>query len=109
MKTTSIIALVLGVVSFLLGFFVYMEYVYFAGFPDGHITELASAQKKLFTIFTEIDAAFGLWFFCLFAIGMRKKINKKLYITSILYILFIAAVFIINYHLSLHLDDGVGG
>jgi ABC-type Na+ efflux pump permease subunit len=101
MKLNRIIAYLMGCLAFASSFIVYTKYIYLLGFPDGFITELGYAERKLAYIFIGISLILGVYFIYLGAIAGRKKIAKQLTTTIILHMIFIISSFIIDrcYHL----------
>ena len=41
------LACLLGLVTLILSFYIYEEYIRLLGFPDGYVTELGAAERKL--------------------------------------------------------------
>jgi hypothetical protein len=115
MKLFRILIYLPGIVALLLGTAAYMEYVYFAGFPDGYMSELVRAEKILFTFFFTSSVVFG--FLCLLHAwlaftknnGIYKEKNiKHLYYHSIAYIIILVIVGLIEYYLIIHCSGSVG-
>jgi hypothetical protein len=86
-----------------------MEYIYQLGFPDGHITELGYAERRLAYIFIGISFILGSFFIYLGTVGARKQIAKSLSAIIILYLLSVVGIYLLDYYYRLHLDNGVGG
>jgi hypothetical protein len=109
MKSYRLLAYLIGCGALAASFLIYMEYVYMLGFPDGFITELEQAQRRLAYIFIGISVISGLCFICLGWAASRKKIGKKLFAAIIVYLVSIITLSLIDYYYRLHLMDGTGG
>jgi hypothetical protein len=99
----------MGCIALVLIFLIYFEYVHGLGFPDGFITELAYAQRKLAYVFIAISMSIGSYFIYLGTRAGRKEIGKTLSAAIILYLVFIASFTLINYYYHLHLTGSGGG
>jgi hypothetical protein len=100
MKLNRIVAYLMGCLAFVSSFFVYIKYIHLLGFPDGFITELGYAERKLAYIFIGISVILGVYFIYLGAIARQKKINKKLATAIILHLISVISL-IININLLL--------
>jgi amino acid permease len=109
MKWNRLFAYLMGCIALASSFLVYMKYIYLLGFPDGFITELGYAERKLAYIFIGISFILSSWFIYLGAIALRKKIGKKLLAAIILYLISIVSLYTIDYYYRLHLMDSSGG
>ncbi|MCA1556940.1 MAG: hypothetical protein LC731_00170 [Acidobacteria bacterium] len=104
-----ILAYLLGCIAIASSFLIYVEYIHGLGFPDGFITELGYAQRKLARAFIAISVISGLRFFYLGRIAPRKKIGKSLSVAVIVYLVAIVSTSLIDYYHRQHLMDGAGG
>ncbi len=109
MKLKRIIAYLMACIALTSSILIYMEYIYRLGFPDGFITELGYAERRLAHIFIAISLIFGLCFIYLGGVASRKEIGKKLSTAIILYLISIVSISLIDYYYRLHLMDGRGG
>jgi asparagine N-glycosylation enzyme membrane subunit Stt3 len=109
MKLNRIVAYLIGCIALASTYFVYMDYIYMLGFPDGSITELGYAQRRLARIFIGISIVLGACFIYLGVIAGRKKIGKKLSVAIILYAISIIIVYLVDSYYRSHLMDGTGG
>lgn len=109
MSLNSVIAFLMGCLALVLTLPVYFDYIYMLGFPDGAITELGYAQRKLARIFITISVIFGLCFICLGLVASRKKVGKILFAAISLYVASIISLALVNYYYSQNLMDGAGG
>src|SRR5262245_47393116 len=85
--TFRLVAYLMGGVAFVASFLIYMEYIYLLGFPDGFITELGYAERRLAYFFIGISLLFGLRFIYLGQIAPRRETGKKLAATLSLYLI----------------------
>ena len=56
---------------------IYLNYVYMLGFPDGHVTEIESAERTIAYLFIAISVPVGLFCFAsaiLSSIATRRRI-----------------------------------
>ena len=106
---SRIIAYLLGCLTSVASFLIYIEYIHQLGFPDGFITELGYAERRLAYLFIGISILFGVGFIYLGQIAPRREIGKKLAAALILYLIFILSLALIDYYYHLHLMGSTGG
>lgn len=109
MKLNQIVAYLLGGVAFMFSFLIYMQYVYQLGFPDGFITELGYAQRRLAYLFIGISIIVGAYFIYLSTLASQKKIGKPLLAAAILYVVVIVSLSLMDYYYRLNLIGSGGG
>jgi hypothetical protein len=109
MTLSRIVAYLLGGIAFITSFLIYLEYIHRLGFPDGFITELGYAERRLAYLFIGISVLFGVGFIYLGQIAPRREIGKKLAAALILYLIFILTIALIDYYYRLHLMGSTGG
>jgi hypothetical protein len=109
MKSNRMFAYLFGCIALLLSFFAYMSYIYQLGFPDGFITELGYAQRKLAYLFIGMNVVFSVCFSYLGTVALRKQIGKPLSAAIIFYLLTIVSVLLIDYYYRLNLMGSGGG
>jgi hypothetical protein len=109
MSLSHVIAYLMGGSAFVASFFIYMEYIHRLGFPDGFITELGYAERRLAYLFIGISVLFGLYFIYLGKIAPRTEIGKKLAAAILLYLISILSLALIDYSYHLQLVGGTGG
>lgn len=90
-------------------FFVYVEYIHMLGFPDGFITELAYAERRLARIFIGTSVILASCFVYLGWMAGRKEIGKKLSVAVFVYLIFIITLSLMDNHYRSSLTDGGGG
>jgi hypothetical protein len=91
----------MGSIALVLVFLVYTNYIYMLGFPDGFITELGYAQRRLAYIFIAVSIVFAAYFFYLGPVASQKEISRLLSVAAALYSLVIAGVVLINFYYRL--------
>jgi hypothetical protein len=106
MKPSRIITYGMAVIAFALSILAYINYIYMLGFPDGFISELAVAQRRLVYIFILASSVFAVIFIYQ---GVAKKPSKALGISSTLYILMIVVLLLINAYYGVNLTGSIGG
>jgi hypothetical protein len=104
-KSHRIIALLFACVSLGLGLFSYFEFIYQLGFPNGFISELARAQRRLAYIFIAISVIFSAWFVFLGIVAGRKQ---ALSVAVILYLVTLASIVLVDFYYRSNLM-GSGG
>ena len=109
MKLNRTVAYLLGFTTFASTLLAYLDYIYMLGFPDGYITELGHAERKLAYVFIGISFVAGASFIYLGWRAAKHNVGRKLSAVAVLYSICVCCLFVIdNYFLS-HLDNGVGG
>ncbi len=109
MKLNRVFAYIIGCIALILSVLVYLQYIYMLGFPDGFITELGYAQRRLSYIFIGVSVVLGLRSIYLGWVASRKEISKKLFITIFVYLIFAISIYAIDCYYRLHLKGSVGG
>jgi uncharacterized BrkB/YihY/UPF0761 family membrane protein len=99
----------IGILALVLSVFIYLEYIYMLGFPDGFITELENAQKHLAYVFISVDILLAFCFIYLGNLAKKQEINKKLVVAIATYLICIIVTYCINYYYQLNLTDSRGG
>src|SRR6266550_627783 len=92
MKLKTIFPFVLGGAALALSLFVYFEYIYMLGFPDGFITELGHAERKLAQIFIAASVIFASCFIYLGWMASRKEIRNRFTAGVLLYLVFMISI-----------------
>ncbi len=95
--------------TWMLGLIAYFGFIYQLGFPDGFISELGRAQRKLAYIFIGVSFILSVWFIYLGMVALRKRIAKPLLAAVILYLVIIVAVLLLDYYFRLNLTGSGGG
>jgi hypothetical protein len=108
-RAFRIVAYLMGGLALVASFLVYTEYIHQLGFPDGFITELGYAERRLAYLFIGISLLFGVGFIYLGQIASRREIGKKLAAAFILYLIFILTIVLIDCYYRLHLMGSSGG
>lgn len=109
MKSNRVIAYLIGGIVLAAALPVYVGYIDGLGFPDGFITELEYAERRLAYVFIGISIVLGACFIYLGKVASRKKVGKQLCAAIILYLLSVIVVSLLDYYYRLHLTDGGGG
>ena len=86
-----------------------MTYIQYIGFPDGYVTELESARKVLFKVFTLLSAALGIIFFLVGLSASKPGMDRRLKIAILIFNGLIILSLIVNYFMGSCLDNGRGG
>ncbi len=98
-----------GLMALALAWFVYTEYIYFLGFPDGYVTEQGAAERKLAVVFIAVSVPVGAYLLYLGWIATRRKVGKGLAIIIALYLFFLFGVLLVDAYYHVHLPGGSGG
>jgi hypothetical protein len=109
MRLIRLFAYLIACVAFGLSFLIYMDYIHGLGFPDGFITELGHAQRRLAYLFIGVSIILGLYFIYLGWTAKRKSIARRLPAAIILYLIAIIATALVDYYYRAHLMGSTGG
>ena len=109
MRLNRVVAYLFGCVALASSFLAYMDYVYMLGFPDGSVTELGHAERRLAYVFIGVSLVSASCFIYLGAAAARKAVGRRLSAAVILYLMSVAGAFLIDYYYRSHLDNGTGG
>ncbi len=109
MNLNRVFACLSGLAAWGLAGFVYAEYIYFLGFPDGYITELGAAERKLAVVFIAVSVPAGAYLFYLGWIAAERKVGRRLAVTLALSLLFLLGVVVVEAYYQAHLTGGEGG
>jgi hypothetical protein len=109
MRWHRMVAYIIGCVAFAASILIYLEYIYLLGFPDGFITELGYAERRLAYIFIGISIIFSCCFIYLGRMAVRRETGKRLLVAIFIYLIFIISISLIDYYYRSHLMDGGGG
>lgn len=101
-------AWLLAALSAMLAVFAYAD-LRFAGFPDGHLTELERAQVFLLPIFIGVNLLCTVWFLRLGCIAKNIGMATRLRVSRIVYAIFLVGSVVIHLFLLQRLNSGVGG
>lgn len=109
MGLNRFLAYLIGCVALASSLLIYMTFINGLGFPDGFITELGYAERKLAGIFIGLNIISGPYFLFLGMVAKKKPIGNKLLAAIALYSIFIIGISLVDYYFRLHLMGGGGG
>jgi hypothetical protein len=109
MKPQQILAYLFGCLVLCCAGLVYLEYVAYAGFPDGFRTDLDRAHRVLALLFIATGLGFAWHFFRLGRSAGRLDERRRLTTAGLCFALFSAAVLSFGHLFFLFLDHGSGG
>lgn len=109
MILSRLLACLLGLAALALSLYVYEEHIRLLGFPDGHVTELGAAEKKLAVVFIALSLLIGSYSLYLGTMTDRRKTAARLVVATGLYLLLLAGAAATDYYLQSQLDGGAGG
>ena len=109
MRWNRLLAYLIGCVALALSFVIYLTYVHGLGFPDGFITELGHAERRLAFIFIGISIVLGSYSTYLGKVAPRKSIRNKLSAAITLYLISIIVISLIDFYYRSHLTGSGGG
>ena len=109
MTLSRLLALLLGLVALAPAFYVCEEYIWLLGFPDGYVTELVAAEKRLAVVFIGLSLPLGLYLLCLAGIAGTMKVGARLAVVASLYMLVLIGTMVVDHYLRVRLDGGIGG
>jgi hypothetical protein len=106
-KVARVVAYLLAGVALILSFLAYMNYIYMLGFPDGFITELGYAQRRLAYIFIAMNILFSAYFVYVGRVTLQQEVTRPLSVGVALYSLVIVAVLSVDvYYRSTLMGSG---
>lgn len=108
MKRNRILAYLLGIIALITASFVFYT-LRFKGFPDGYLTELDRAERRLFSVYILVNIIAGLYCLYLGRIASEKRVGKRLLVVTLLYVILTAVIFVVDDYYILNLDNGIGG
>ena len=109
MRLNRLLAYLIGCVALASSFLIYMTYVHGLGFPDGFITELGYAERRLAYIFIAVSIILSSYFTYLGIVAPRKLIGHKLSAAITLYLIFIIGLSLVDSYYQSHLTGSAGG
>ena len=79
------------------------------GFPDGHVTELDQAERRLAWVFIGGSVMSGAYLMYLGVVAGRKLVGSKLTVVAVLYLLMVVGAMLVDRYYQAHLMGGGGG
>ncbi len=105
----KVISYILGISTFLLVVWGYLEFNHNLGIPDGYISDYSRITNYCYKILVLPIFSISLYFGYLGWISTRVKITKKLTSTSFLLSVLIIAITALDKYLFIYFDHGQGG
>ena len=96
-------------VALALAVFAYVNYIYMLGFPDGFISELGRAQRRLAYLFIGISLVLSAGFISMGVVALQKKIAKTLFVAIIFYLVTVISVLLVDSYYRSNLIGSGGG
>ena len=109
MDLKRVFACLSGSGSLALAWFAYEEYIYFLGFPDGYISEVGAAERKLAIVFIAVSLPMGAYLLYLGCLAAERRTGGKLTTAIALYLFFVLGVVLADAYCQAHLVGGSGG
>jgi len=109
MKLNRISAFLMVIITIIAAHSAYSKYIWLLGFPDGYITELGYAERKLANFFIIVNLILGLFFLYLGISSSKKYRRIMLLVSIILYIVITICLSIIDHNYQSYMDNGQGG
>ena len=109
MKYSRLLAYGLAAVAFALAVLVYMEYIHLLGFPDGFITELGYAERRLAQTFIGVSIVAGSCFIYLGSLAAQTRITRKLSVVIVVHLICMIAIALIDNYYRSNLAGSAGG
>ena len=109
MNWKRFLAYLLGAVALVLGGLAYGGYVYQLGFPDGFITELGLAERKLAFVFIVISVVLGGCGIYLGVVAGERNVGGKLTAAAGFYLLVLIGTALVDFYFHSHLMGSGGG
>lgn len=108
MNLNRVFACLGGLAALVLVLFAYAECVYFLGFPDGHVTQLGAAERKLAGVFIVVSVPLSAHLLCLGWIATRRRVGRRLATAIVVYLLFLLGVAAVDAYCRSHMLGGGG-
>ena len=89
--------------------FIYITYIQYLGFPDGHLTELNQAEKIVFNCFAVVSILFALFLLYSWFVKLKIRPKKSLLLFFSLYLFVLTIFFGVVLYLQTILENGAGG
>lgn len=89
--------------------FIYVTYIKYLGFPDGHLTELNQAEKTVFNCFAVVSILFALFLLYSWFVKLKIRPKKSLLLFFSLYLFVLTIFFGVVLYLQTILENGAGG
>lgn len=109
MISSRLLACVLGLAALAVALYVYEEYIRLLGFPDGHVTDLGTAEKTLAAVFIGLSTPLGLYLIYLGTAARQEPTKARWLVVVGLYGLVLVGALVVDRYLRSHLDGGAGG
>ena len=109
MNFSRLLSFGFATLALLLPVAIYVMYIQYLGFPDGHLTELERAERLLYWPFTAVSIILGIFLHYSYWKTYINKTGRKLTIPVLLYFLLLIVFGLIEYYFRLHLEHGTGG
>lgn len=109
MKSSALIAAILAAVALALAMFAYLEFIAMLGFPDGFISELGRAQRRLAYMFIVGNILFSLYFMYAAWRGLKHRSIVTLWPVGLAYMLMLTTLLLLNGYYQQTLRSGGGG
>ncbi len=109
MSLNRLLAYLIACAAFASCFLIYLTYIHGLGFPDGYISELGYAERRLAYIFIGTSVVFGSYFTYLGLVASRKSIGRHLSLAISLYVIAIISFSLIDYYYGSNLMGSTGG
>ncbi len=108
MNLARIAAYLTAALALSLAFLAYVNYIDVLGFPDGFISELGYAQRRLVYIFIGLSVFLSIVFIYLGTVAFQKQSPRKIVFAVILYLIIVVGIVFVDYYYRLTLT-GSGG
>jgi hypothetical protein len=109
MRSTRLLAYLIGCIALASSFFIYMTYINGLGFPDGFISELAHAERRLAYIFIAVSLTLGSFIVYLGSVASRKSTRYKMSAVITLYVISVIVISLVDYYYQSTLMGSTGG
>lgn len=108
-RSQRALCVLLGLAALFGAMWVWQEYIYMFGFPDGYKSELGTAENAMATWFLWFSGAIAAALFVLFCRSFFASVGRLLLIVCGLYIVVAAGCVALDLHDRTYMDDGIGG
>jgi hypothetical protein len=109
MKLNRLLAYLAGCIAFASTFFIYLTYIHGLGFPDGFISELAHAERRLAYFFIAASIVLGSYLLYLGIVASRKSIGFRLSAAITFYLISVVILSLVDSYYRSNLMGSAGG
>ena len=102
-------AIGLALAMLVLPYLIYVQYIYWVGFPDGYASELDTAERALAVWISWLSTATGVVFLALVARSFFAHVGRWVLVVCALYLLAVTGTVAVDLYDRTYMMDSRGG